>query len=217
MSLGGLPRESVSIAFCHDFFPWFDNEHRHVNLGLLTPEHVHLRQAPRILSVAHRRRASDAGEHVHLRQAPRILSAGAHVLDAAYAAHPPRSASATRLASLPRLRRLGFIRRSAFAVDGCLHVRVWRLLAYAASARGGLVAFPVSPRKVLKATSDCTSCCGVGMIRYQPSHHGALHDFIKDACVCRYSGVEVVCRVAFWDTVEVGSVTRTTHRWSPIR
>jgi len=53
-------------AFSQVFFPWYNDEHRHSGLGLLTPAMVHFGQAPVIL----------AG-----RQA---------VLDAAYQAHPER-------------------------------------------------------------------------------------------------------------------------------
>ena len=37
------------LAFCHEFFPWYNQEHRHGGLGLLTPAHVHHEQAARIL------------------------------------------------------------------------------------------------------------------------------------------------------------------------
>jgi putative transposase len=55
-----------SRAFCQQFFQWYNQEHRHSGLGLLTPAMVHFGQAPSVL----------AG-----RQA---------VLDAAYQAHPDR-------------------------------------------------------------------------------------------------------------------------------
>ena len=54
------------LAFCHDFFLWYNGEHRHGGLGLLTPEHVHRGHAPR------------------------ILEARALTLQAAYEAHPER-------------------------------------------------------------------------------------------------------------------------------
>jgi putative transposase len=53
-------------AFCRDFFPWYNTEHRHSGLGLLTPDAVHYGQATAV-RVARRR-----------------------VLQAAYAAHPER-------------------------------------------------------------------------------------------------------------------------------
>jgi putative transposase len=53
-------------AFCQGFFPWYNTEHRHDALGLLTPEAVHYGQTNAMLE---RRRG---------------------VLDAAYAAHPER-------------------------------------------------------------------------------------------------------------------------------
>jgi putative transposase len=55
-----------SRAFCQQFFSWYNEEHRHSGLGLLTPAMVHFGQAQSVL----------AG-----RQA---------VLDAAYQAHPDR-------------------------------------------------------------------------------------------------------------------------------
>jgi len=53
-------------AFCQDFFPWYNDEHHHASLGLLTPEVVHYGQATTV------------------REARR------QVLHAAYAAHPER-------------------------------------------------------------------------------------------------------------------------------
>ena len=53
-------------AFCRVFFPWYNTEHRHDALGLLTPEAVHYGRTPAILA---QRRV---------------------VLQAAYAAHPER-------------------------------------------------------------------------------------------------------------------------------
>jgi len=36
-------------AFCQTFFPWYNTEHYHLGLGLLTPEDVHYARASRIL------------------------------------------------------------------------------------------------------------------------------------------------------------------------
>ena len=36
-------------AFCQTFFPWYNTEHYHMGLGLLTPEDVHYGRASRIL------------------------------------------------------------------------------------------------------------------------------------------------------------------------
>ena len=55
-----------SRAFCQQFFRWYNEEHRHSGLGLLTPAMVHFGQAETILA---RRQA---------------------VLDLAYQAHPDR-------------------------------------------------------------------------------------------------------------------------------
>ena len=48
------------------FFPWYNDEHRHSGLGLLTPAVVHFGQAPA------------------------VMAARQVVLDAAYQAHPNR-------------------------------------------------------------------------------------------------------------------------------
>lgn len=53
-------------AFCVDFFQWYNAEHHHSALGLLTPEDVHYGRGPE------------------------IIAARQHVLDAAYAQHPER-------------------------------------------------------------------------------------------------------------------------------
>ena len=53
-------------SFCQQFFPWYNTEHHHSGLGLLTPEVVHTRRAEQVRSLRH------------------------HTLDAAFAAHPER-------------------------------------------------------------------------------------------------------------------------------
>lgn len=53
-------------AHCQVFFPWYNDEHRHSGLGMLTPKNVHYRETVTVL-------------------AQRKV-----VLDAAYAAHPER-------------------------------------------------------------------------------------------------------------------------------
>ncbi len=55
-----------SRAFCQQFFHWYNEQHRHSGVGLLTPAMVHFGQTPVVLAQ---------------RQA---------VLDAAYATHPER-------------------------------------------------------------------------------------------------------------------------------
>ncbi len=51
-----------SRAFCQSFFPWYNDEHRHSGIGLLTPATVHygqaenvLRQRQEVLDVAYQR------------------------------------------------------------------------------------------------------------------------------------------------------------------
>jgi putative transposase len=55
-----------SRAFCHQFFPWYNQRHRHSGIGMLTPEMVHFGQTKEVL----------ARQQV--------------VLDAAYKLHPER-------------------------------------------------------------------------------------------------------------------------------
>jgi putative transposase len=55
-----------SRAFCQQFFQWYNQEHRHSGIGLLTPAMVHFGEAQRVL------------DHRQM------------VLDAAYLAHPDR-------------------------------------------------------------------------------------------------------------------------------
>jgi putative transposase len=68
-----------ALGFCGEFFPWYNGEHRHWGLGLLTPETVHLGRAEAALAERQR------------------------VLDAAFAAHPQRfPAGRPRPLALPR-------------------------------------------------------------------------------------------------------------------
>jgi putative transposase len=55
-----------AITFCRSFFPWYNSEHRHSGIGLLTPETVHYGQATK------------------------VIAARQETLSAAYAAHPER-------------------------------------------------------------------------------------------------------------------------------
>ena len=66
-----------ALGFCRGFFPWYNEEHHHAGLALLTPADVHWGRAPVILA----RRAE--------------------TLRAAYAAHPERFAALPRPKQLP--------------------------------------------------------------------------------------------------------------------
>jgi putative transposase len=50
----GFPDRFGSIqdgrAFCQDFFPWYNREHRHSGIGLLTPEMVHYGKSEAVIS-----------------------------------------------------------------------------------------------------------------------------------------------------------------------
>ena len=66
-------------AFCQDFFPWYNEEHRHSGIELLTPSMVHHGQATAV---------------IEQRQV---------VLNAAYQAHPERFVrSAPKLLAIPK-------------------------------------------------------------------------------------------------------------------
>jgi putative transposase len=52
-----------SRAFCQQFFHWYNQEHRHSGIGLLTPAMVHFGQAPAVL--AHRQAVLDAAYQTH--------------------------------------------------------------------------------------------------------------------------------------------------------
>ncbi|WP_420632803.1 integrase core domain-containing protein [Candidatus Palauibacter sp.] len=53
----GFPGRFATIGeakdFCRAFFQWYNTEHRHGGIGLLTPEQVHLGRAPEVIE--HRR------------------------------------------------------------------------------------------------------------------------------------------------------------------
>ena len=50
----GFPDRFGSIqdarSFCLEFFPWYNDEHRHSGVGLMTPEMVHYGKAERVIS-----------------------------------------------------------------------------------------------------------------------------------------------------------------------
>jgi putative transposase len=52
-----------SRAFCQQFFHWYNQEHRHSGIGLLTPAMVHFGEAPAVL--ARRQAVLDAAYQAH--------------------------------------------------------------------------------------------------------------------------------------------------------
>ena len=52
-----------SRAFCQPFFQWYNQEHRHSGIGLLTPAMVHFGETPAVL--AHRQAVLDAAYQAH--------------------------------------------------------------------------------------------------------------------------------------------------------
>ena len=70
-----------SRTFCQGFFPWYNNEHRHSGLGLLTPAMVHFGEAPAVLT--HRQAVLTAAYQAHperfVRRPPRPLASPTEV------------------------------------------------------------------------------------------------------------------------------------------
>ena len=44
------PLTPCAIAFCRSFFPWYNTEHRHAGIAMLTPDDVHHHRAPDVLA-----------------------------------------------------------------------------------------------------------------------------------------------------------------------
>jgi putative transposase len=68
-------------AFCQAFFPWYNEEHRHSGLAMLTPQQVHFGQSAEVL--AQRQRVLDEAYFAHperfVHRPPRVLSPSAKV------------------------------------------------------------------------------------------------------------------------------------------
>ena len=41
---------TAAIAFCRSFFPWYNTEHRHAGIAMLTPDDVHHHRVPDVLA-----------------------------------------------------------------------------------------------------------------------------------------------------------------------
>ena len=52
---------TAAIAFCRSFFPWYNTEHRHAGIAMLTPDDVHHHRAPDVLGSARTYPASRLG------------------------------------------------------------------------------------------------------------------------------------------------------------
>jgi putative transposase len=65
-----------SRAFCQQFFPWYNEEHRHSGIALLTPAVVHFGETQTVL--AHRQVVLDTAYHAHpnrfVRRPPKPMS-----------------------------------------------------------------------------------------------------------------------------------------------
>lgn len=51
------------LAYCRRFFPWYNDEHRHSGIAMLTPSDVHHGRAA--MRLAERQRVLDAAYHAH--------------------------------------------------------------------------------------------------------------------------------------------------------
>jgi putative transposase len=74
---GRFSGQPHAVAWCRDFFPWYNHEHRHDALGLLRPADVHFGRARAVVAARQR------------------------VLDAAYAAHPERFVRSAPIVGAP--------------------------------------------------------------------------------------------------------------------
>ena len=63
-------------AFCRSFFTWYNSEHKHGGIGLLTPEQVHLGRGPEVI-----------------RQRQDVLTAAYTARPERFVAGPPRAAN----------------------------------------------------------------------------------------------------------------------------
>ena len=70
-------------AFCRSFFPWYNTEHRHSGIGLLTPENVHYGRAADLLdqrqSVLSNAYQAHPERFVHKPPAPPVLPSAAWI------------------------------------------------------------------------------------------------------------------------------------------
>jgi putative transposase len=86
------------LDFCGEFFPWYNHEHHHWSLGLLTPATVHYGQAETVLAA--RQAVLDAAHAAHperfVRQPPRPLPLPREVW-----INPPTDGSEPRMLQLP--------------------------------------------------------------------------------------------------------------------
>lgn len=81
-----------SLAFCRPFFGWYNTEHRHSGIGMLTPEMVHYGRAEEVLSYRHQVMLAAQAAHPErfVRGAPKRIQ-----LPQAVWINPPRSLLAT--------------------------------------------------------------------------------------------------------------------------
>ena len=83
-----------SRAFCRTFFAWYNDEHRHSGLGLLTPAMVHHGQAPLIL--AQRQEVLNAAFLAHPERFVRFAPKPAELPKEVWINKPPRTVNNTQ-------------------------------------------------------------------------------------------------------------------------
>ena len=83
---------AATIVFCRSFFPWYNTEHRHAGIAMLTPHDVHYGRASQVLEKRERTlRLAGASTRSDSSTEPRSPSL-----------FPKRSGSTPRLRSTPR-------------------------------------------------------------------------------------------------------------------
>jgi putative transposase len=88
-----------ALAFCNEFFHWYNNEHYHWGLGLLTPAAVHYGQADQVLAErqAVLTAAYDAHPERFVKRPPKTLAPPSEVW-----INPPTDGLGPRVLQLPR-------------------------------------------------------------------------------------------------------------------
>ena len=94
---------AATTTFCRSFLPWYNTEHRHAGIAMLTPHDVHYGRASQILE--QRKRTL---RHAWSRHPERFVNASPSLLH-------KRSGSTRR----PRLRRHGLLSKSQPSVSQC--------------------------------------------------------------------------------------------------
>jgi len=85
--------QEAAHGYCRSFLPWYNTEHRHGGIALLTPEDVHFGRAPRVL--AQRQRVLDAAFKDHPERFPKGRPIVPALPTAVYINPPAKTESST--------------------------------------------------------------------------------------------------------------------------